>query len=86
MLLNYIKLSIPPTDKKALLYLHQHLWSKRGFCSFFYYVAHSALSELKSDQFRKDRERIVRLAVNFHWTDVEGDRGGDHRVESCLHL
>src|SRR5688572_9858301 len=39
-----------------------------GF-SVFFILWPFAQSELHSDQFRKDQERIVRLAVTLHWSD-----------------
>jgi len=71
MVLNYLKLAIRLLIRNPFFAFINVAGLSVGFAVFFI-LWPFAQSELKSDQFRKDHERIVRLAVNLQWTDNEG--------------
>ena len=68
MLLNYIKLTVRLLIRNPFITLINVLGLSIGFASF-YGLWRYAQSELKSDQFHHDYERIARLSWHHRWTD-----------------
>ncbi len=68
MLLNYLKLSLRLLARNPFFTFINVLGLAVGFASFFILWQH-ATTELNSDQFLKDADRIVRLNLNWQWTD-----------------
>jgi len=74
MLLNYLKLSLRLLVRNPFFTLINVLGLSVGFASFFILWQYAS-SELKADQYHKDFDRIVRLCLNWRFTDNKGDSG-----------
>ncbi len=68
MLLNYLKLSFRLLFRNPFLTLINVSGLSIGFATFLLLWPYSQF-ELKSDQFHKDADRIVRLNMEYTWTD-----------------
>jgi putative ABC transport system permease protein len=68
MLLNYLKLALRLLFRNPFFTFINVLGLSVGFSAFFI-IGQYAQNELKSDQFHKDWERIVRCGLNVEWTD-----------------
>jgi putative ABC transport system permease protein len=74
MLLNYLKLSLRLLVRNPFFTLINVLGLSVGFASFFILWQYSS-SELKTDQYHKDFERIARLGVYWRFPARDGNRG-----------
>ena len=75
MLLNYLKLSLRLLARNPFFTFINVIGLAIGFTSF-YALWEFSTTELKSDQFHKDYERIVRVGINWRWTEDEGKTWG----------
>jgi putative ABC transport system permease protein len=78
MLLHYIKLSFRLMARSPFFTFVNILGLAIGFASFFA-LWNYAMSELSSDQFHKDFERIGRICWNWQWTD-DGGQTWNHQI------
>ena len=72
MLLNYIKLSLRLLSRNPFITAINILGLSIGFAAF-YILWPYAHSELRTDRFHKDYERIARLTWHHRWTDNKQD-------------
>lgn len=75
MLLNYLKLAFRFLLRNPFFTAINIIGLAIGFTSFYILWDH-ATTELKSDQFHKDSERIARVGINWNWTDDGGQTWG----------
>jgi len=75
MFLNYLKLSVRLLARNPFFTFINVLGLAIGFASF-YALWEYATTELKSDQYHKDAQRIARIAVDWQWTDDGGKTWG----------
>ena len=75
MLLNYLKLSFRLLARNPFFTFINVLGLAIGFTSF-YALWEYATTELNSDQYHQDAERIARIAVDWQWTDDGGKTWG----------
>ena len=75
MLLSYLKLSFRLLARNPFFTFINVLGLAIGFTSF-YALWEYATTELKSDQYHQDSERIARIAVDWQWTDDGGKTWG----------
>lgn len=75
MLLNYLKLSLRLLARNPFFTGINVIGLAIGFASF-YALWEFSTTELQSDQFHKDYERIVRVGLNWRWTDDGGKTWG----------
>ncbi|MEP6737265.1 MAG: hypothetical protein ABJA70_17200, partial [Chryseolinea sp.] len=68
MIINYLKLAIRLLIRNPFFTMINLVCLSVGFAMFFMLWQH-AQTELHSDQFHKDFERIVRVGVTWNWTD-----------------
>ena len=68
MLFNYLKLSLRLLIRNPFFTFINIAGLAVGFAAFFILWQH-ATSELKTDQYHKDFERIVRVGMTFEWSD-----------------
>jgi putative ABC transport system permease protein len=68
MFINYLKLSIRLLLRNPFFTTINILGLAVGFASFFG-LWNYAINELKSDQYHVDHEKIVRVAIDWTWTD-----------------
>jgi len=83
MFLNYVKLAIRRLLRNPFLTFINVIGLSLGFTTF-YALWQFAISELKADQYHKDFERIVRVGVNYKWTDDGGETWGHILMASPL--
>jgi len=81
MFLNYVKLAIRRLLRNPFLTFINVIGLSLGFTTF-YALWQFAISELKADQYHKDFERIVRVGVNYKWTD---DGGSPNKQPGTAH-
>jgi putative ABC transport system permease protein len=75
MLLNYLKLSLRLLARNPFFTGINVIGLAIGFASF-YALWEYAITELKSDQYHEDADRIARIGVNWQWTDDGGKTWG----------
>lgn len=75
MLLNYLKLALRLLIRNPFFTFINVFGLSVGFATFFI-LWPFAQSELKTDQFMKDHERISRILVELRWTDNGGESWG----------
>ena len=75
MLLNYLKLSLRLLARNPFFTFINVIGLAIGFASF-YALWEFSTTELQSDQFHKDYDRIVRVGLNWRWTDDGGKTWG----------
>ena len=75
MLLNYLKLSFRLLARSPFFTAINVVGLAIGFTAFYALWEYST-TELKSDQYHKDAERIARIGVNWNWTDDGGKTWG----------
>jgi putative ABC transport system permease protein len=75
MLLNYLKLAIRLLLRNPFFAIINIFGLAIGFASFFALWQYST-AELKMDQYHKDFDRIVRVGLNWRWTDDGGENWG----------
>lgn len=75
MFLNYLKLSLRLLARNPFFTGINVIGLAIGFASF-YALWEFSTTELQSDQFHKDYDRIVRVGVNWRWTDDGGKTWG----------
>ena len=75
MFLNYVKLAIRNLLRNPFLTFINVIGLSLGFATF-YALWEFSVSELKADQYHKDFERIIRVGVNYKWTDDGGETWG----------
>jgi putative ABC transport system permease protein len=68
MIINYVKIAIRLLLRNPFFSIINVVGLAVGFASFFG-LWNYAMTELRSDQYHKDHERIVRLAIDWNWTD-----------------
>jgi putative ABC transport system permease protein len=76
MLLNYLKLSLRLLARNPFFTGINVIGLAIGFASF-YALWEYAITELRSDQYHKDYDRIARIGVNWQWTDDGGKTWGN---------
>jgi putative ABC transport system permease protein len=74
MIINYVKLAIRLLLRNPFFTSINILGLAVGFASFFG-LWNYAITELKSDQFHPDHDKIVRLAIDWNWTDDQVNWG-----------
>ena len=79
MLLNYLKLSIRLLVRNPFLTFINLAGLAIGFSSF-YALWEYAATELRSDQYHQDAERIARIGINWNWTEDGGKTWGHNTV------
>jgi putative ABC transport system permease protein len=75
MLFNYLKLSLRLLARNPFFTGINVIGLAIGFASFYALWEYS-ITELKSDQYHKDYDRIARIGVNWQWSDDGGKRWG----------
>ena len=75
MLINYLKISLRLLARNPFFTTINVIGLAIGFASF-YALWEYALTELKSDQYHKDADRIARIGVDWQWTDDGGKTWG----------
>ncbi len=75
MFLNYLKLSLRLLARNPFFTFINVIGLAIGFTSF-YALWEFSTTELQSDQFHKDYERIVRVGLNWRWSDDDGKTWG----------
>src|SRR5436190_4258602 len=81
MLLNYIKLSLRLLVRNPFFTFINVLGLSVGFAVFFL-LWPFAQSELQSDRFIKDHEKIKRIVLDFGWTEDGGKSWGHAMIAS----
>ena len=76
MIFNYLKLAFRLLIRNPFFTAINVLGLAIGFASFFALWEYST-SELKSDQYHNDSERIARIGLNYRWTDDGGKTWGN---------
>jgi putative ABC transport system permease protein len=83
MLANYIKLSLRLLSRNPFITTINILGLSIGFAAF-YMLWPYAYSELTTDWFHKDHERIARLTWHHRWTDNKQDwQESDNAINFC---
>src|SRR5688572_10700736 len=75
MLINYLKLSVRLLARNPFFTFINVTGLAIGFISFFC-LFEFAQSELKSDQYHNDSERIARIGYNWRWSVDQGQTWG----------
>jgi putative ABC transport system permease protein len=75
MLLSYLKLSLRLLARNPFFAFINVAGLAIGFASF-YALSEYAITELRSDQYHKDANRIARIGTNWNWTDDGGQTWG----------
>ena len=75
MLLNYLKLSLRLLARNPFFTGINVIGLAIGFASFYALWEYS-MTELKSDQYHKDYDRIARIGTNWQWTEDGGKTWG----------
>ena len=75
MLLNYLKLSLRLLVRNPFFTTINIVGLAIGFASFYALWEYST-SELKSDQYHKNADRIARIGADWQWTDDGGKTWG----------
>ena len=75
MLINYLKLSFRLMIRNPFFTFINVLGLSVGFAVFFILWPFTQ-SELKSDQFIQEHEKIFRILFDWRWTDDGGERWG----------
>src|SRR5258705_2140277 len=83
MLLNYLKLSLRLLARNPFFTAVNVVGLAIGFASFYALWEYST-TELKSDQYHKDAERIARICVNMRWSDDQGKTWGSLVVGGAM--
>ena len=75
MLINYFKISLRLLTRDPFFSGINVVGLAIGFASFYALWEYS-ISELRSDQYHKDADRIARLCTNWQWSDDGGATWG----------
>jgi len=82
MILSYLKLAFRLILRNPFFTLINVVGLAIGFASF-YILWNYAITELKTDQYHKDHDRIARIGFHWRWTDDGGETWG-HEINGNI--